>query len=100
MKKITNLKELTIENILDVSVKFDYQICCEVVGVEFGLQDEDSLETFLKDAGVEFISADDDYYRYRLGDVAFRVPYVKIDEYGDGVYDSYLLFDKLEIEKQ
>lgn len=97
MRKFKSLQEVTTDNILEVSHKCCYEICVYPIGEETGLQDAGCLEAFLEDAGIEFISANDDYYTYKLVDTVFNVPYSKVDEYGDGLYDSYLLFDKLEV---
>lgn len=98
MRKFIDINELTTDNILTVSVKCEYEICSEYIGDDLGLQDAGCLEAFLTDAGVEFVDTDDKYYIYKLNDVAFRVPCERVEyKFEPGTYDSYLLFDKLEI---
>ena len=57
MRKFTDIKELRTENIVEVSLKCEYEICSEFFEEGQGLQDAGCLEAFLKDAGVEFIDA-------------------------------------------
>lgn len=51
MRKFTNIKELSIDNIKEVSIKCEYEICSEFFESGEGLQDAGCLEAFLKDAG-------------------------------------------------
>ncbi|MBQ8997116.1 MAG: hypothetical protein IJ086_15285 [Clostridium sp.] len=98
MRKFVDMKELSTDNIRMVSLKCEYEICVEFFENGVGLQDAGCLEAFLLDAGIEFIDANEEYYIYKLNDTTFRVPYEKVDDmYEEGVYDSYLLFDSLEI---
>lgn len=98
MRRFVDIKELSVDNIKEVSVKCEYEICSEFFEDGEGLQDAGCLEAFLIDAGVEFVDVDDNYYTYKLNDVTFRVPYEKVEDmYEENLYDSYLLFDKLEV---
>lgn len=97
MRKFTEIEELSSENILEVSRKCQYEICIEDIDGYDGLQDAGCLESFLEDAGVKFIDADDTHYIYKLEDITFKVPYEVIDIDEEGYGDSYLIFDLLEV---
>ena len=50
MRKFKSINELTTDNILNVSLKCEYEICTEFDGDDVGLQDAGCLEAFLNDA--------------------------------------------------
>lgn len=98
MKKIKEIKELNTEKILELSRKYDFDIC---TNVDFKgktlIQDEESLAMMLIELKAMFLVNDDKNMYYSIKDEYVAVPFVT-DVYSEEecIIDVYLNFNELK----
>lgn len=97
MKKLTEIKNLNTELILNLGRENDFDLCTEVN--ECGstlIQDEESLSQLLIELGVMFLANDENNMYYSLNDTFVAIPFETV-EYDEDTIDIYLDFDELNI---
>lgn len=94
--KLTEIKNLNTDYILNIGRDNDYALCTEV-GDDGNtlIQDEDSLSELLSDLGLMFLENDSNNMYYHFNNMFIGIPYQLIN-YEEDECDCYLDFDELE----